>query len=100
VDRLVDEVVGVFAPVEVWLFGSVARSEDDGHSDIDLVVVLDRYDPNDAVALKVRAGRSFSVPAPFDVVFTDPNRVQRRRRIAGTLERAACAHGRLMYRRA
>ena len=96
---LVGELVARFDPIEVWLFGSVARGDDDSGSDIDVLVVLECYDPAQAIELKQRAGQSTVVRAPFDVAFTDAARVQQRRRIAGALERAAVAEGRLMYRR-
>ena len=38
---VVDEVVAACDPVEVILFGSVARGEDGPDSDLDLLVVLD-----------------------------------------------------------
>jgi predicted nucleotidyltransferase len=96
---LVDELVALFDPVEVWLFGSVARGDDDQDSDIDVLVVLERYDPASAITRKQQTSRSTAVRAPFDVSFTDPARMQQRRRVAGTLERAATDDGRLMYRR-
>jgi predicted nucleotidyltransferase len=41
---VVDEVVRAVAPLEVILFGSVARGEDGPDSDIDLLVVFDHID--------------------------------------------------------
>jgi predicted nucleotidyltransferase len=99
VDDLVGGLVVELDPVEVWLFGSVARGEDDGNSDIDLLIVLDHYDRAQAIGLKQRAHRVATVPAPFDAVFTDATRMQQRRRIAGSIERAAVREGRLVYRR-
>jgi predicted nucleotidyltransferase len=96
---LVAELAAEFHPIEVWLFGSVARGDDDADSDLDLLVVLDRYDTSDAIALKRRAARAASVPAPFDVSFTDVTRMAARRHIAGTIERAAAREGALKYSR-
>jgi predicted nucleotidyltransferase len=96
---LASELVALFDPIEVWLLGSVARGDDDGDSDIDMLVVLDCYDPHAASSLKLQMSRSTAVRAPFDVAFTDATRMQRRARIAGALERAALNEGRLMYRR-
>ncbi len=96
---LVFGLVAAFDPLEVWLYGSVARGDDDVDSDIDLLLVLDCYDPATAVDLKQQASRSSTAPVPFDVAFTDMGRMRRRRRIAGTLERAAVNEGRRIYQR-
>jgi predicted nucleotidyltransferase len=98
-DDVVADLIAEFDPLEVWLFGSLARGDDNGDSDIDLLVVLDRYDPDDAISLKRRAGRCVTAPVPFDVAFSDPLRFNHRRRIAGSLERAAVTEGRLVHRR-
>ncbi|MFN0027200.1 MAG: nucleotidyltransferase domain-containing protein [Acidimicrobiales bacterium] len=96
---LVAGLVSEFDPLEVVLFGSVARGDDDGDSDLDVLVVLDAYDPQDAIALKKRAARTAKAPVPFDACFTDPNRRTTRAPIAGTLERAARTEGHVIYKR-
>jgi predicted nucleotidyltransferase len=99
VPDLVQEVVALLEPEAVWLFGSVARGDDDGDSDIDLLVVLSQFDAAETVALKQRVHRSVSVPVPFDVAFTDPERFAQRSGVAGTLERATLLEGRLVHER-
>ncbi len=99
VPQLVDELVELFEPVEIWLYGSVARGDDDGDSDIDLLVVLDTYDPSDAIDLAAQALRTATTPAPFDVTFTDPARFAARSAVPGTIERAALLDGRCVHRR-
>lgn len=96
---VVDDLVSAFGPVEVWLFGSVARGTDDGDSDLDLLVVLDDYDPADAIDLKTQALRAVMSPVPFDVTFTDPGRFDARSVTPGTVERAASREGRCVHRR-
>ena len=75
---VVADLVAEFDPAAVWLYGSVAHDDDDGDSDIDLLIVLDSFDPRDAIALKVRAFKASPSSAPFDVSFTDPDRYQAR----------------------
>ena len=104
--RLVDWVPDVvadldrtFDPVEIWLYGSVARGNDDGNSDLDLLVVLDEYDPADAIGLKTTALRAVTSPVPFDVTFTDPARFEERSAVPGTIERATTLEGQCLHRR-
>ena len=96
---LTTELVALFDPVEIWLFGSVARGDDGSHSDLDIMIVLDRYNTTDAVELKHRALVSTTTPAPFDVAFSDPARMAQRASIVGTIERAVRRDGLLKYRR-
>lgn len=94
---VVAELALAFDPAEIWLYGSLARGDDDGDSDIDLLVVLDEYDPADAIELKTKAYRSVWGPVPFDVSFTDQVRFERRSRVPGTVERAAELEGRRVH---
>ena len=73
---LTADIAGALDPVGIWVYGSVARGHDDGDSDIDVLVVLDRYDPSAAIELKVQAFRCSSIAAPFDVSFTDLERFE------------------------
>ncbi|MFN0091631.1 MAG: nucleotidyltransferase family protein [Acidimicrobiales bacterium] len=93
VEPLARELALEFDAVEIVLFGSVARGDDNADSDVDLLVVLDRYDPADAAALKARAvaaarePRSLSTPrsptptdSPAAVGSPEPSNVRRRPR--------------------
>ena len=75
----------------------MARGDDNGDSDLDLLFVLDDLDTSQSASMKALAARSSDVPAPFDVVFTDLQRLAARRSIAGTLERSAMRDGRRVY---
>jgi Nucleotidyltransferase domain len=94
-----DHWSALFDPVEIWLFGSVARGDDGSDSDLDIMIVLDHYDTVDALELKHRALVSTTTPAPFDVTFSDPERMAQRSVIVGTIERAVRLDGVLKYRR-
>jgi len=94
---IVADLVAEFDPTPVWLYGSVARG--DGDSDIDLLVVLDSFDPRGAIDHEVRAFKASASSAPFDVSFTDPDRHQARSQTPGTIERAAALDGRCLYQR-
>jgi len=96
---VVADLVAEFDPTAVWLYGSLARGDDDGHSDIDLLVVLDSYDPRDAIDLEVRAFKASAASAPFDVSFTDPERHQAPSQTPGTIEGSAVLDGRCLNQR-
>lgn len=98
-DVLAGELAEIFNPIEVWLFGSVARGDDTTDSDLDVLVVLDQYDADQVIALKRRAIKAASCAAPFDVAFSDRARMLQRGQIAGTIERAVRLDGVLKYRR-
>ena len=98
-DVIVADLVTEFDPAAVWLYGSVARGDDDGDSDIDLLVVLDTYEPRDAINLKTGAFKGSTSSAPFDVSFSDPDRYVGRSQIPGTVERATVLDGQCVYRR-
>ncbi|MEZ5218480.1 MAG: nucleotidyltransferase domain-containing protein [Ilumatobacteraceae bacterium] len=94
---VVAELARTFDPAEIWLYGSVARGSDDGDSDLDLLIVLDEYDPADAIELKTTASRAVTSPVPFDVTFTDPARFEDRAAVPVTVERAATLEGRRLH---
>lgn len=99
-DILATEIVTIINPIEVWLFGSVAGGHDNADSDIDLLLVVEPDDRTRSLELDHTIRRTTTVPAPFDLAFTDPVRMSQRRSIAGTIERAAQADGRRLYQRA
>ena len=96
---VVAELVRTFDPAEIWLYGSVAGASDDGDSDIDLLVVLDEYDPADSIELKTTALRAVTRRVPFDVTFTDTARFEDRSAVPGTVERGATLEGRRLHHR-
>ena len=75
---VVDEVVGAVDPVEVILFGSVARGEDGPDSDIDLLVVFDRIEPAEKRPMMARVRSAIETFAPVDVIVADPAEMAQR----------------------
>ena len=65
------EIAAALDPVEIILFGSVARGEDNANSDIDLLVVFDALVPSEKRALMVRVRTASGTIAPIDVLETE-----------------------------
>lgn len=99
VPALTNDIVTSIDPIQVWLFGSVARGDDNPDSDIDLLIVVEHHRRARALELDHTIRRATDVPAPFDLVFTDPSSMTQRDDIAGSIERAAQTDGRLVYER-
>ncbi|MGH2707929.1 MAG: nucleotidyltransferase domain-containing protein [Actinomycetota bacterium] len=95
---VVARIVDGFAPLQVILFGSVARGDDDPDSDIDLLVVFDkiRGRRHDAAVSVLRALRG--LPVPVDIFPTDPVWIDRSGNLPGTL-RVALREGKVVYER-
>jgi predicted nucleotidyltransferase len=99
VPLVVDEVVAAFEPLEVILFGSVARGEDGPDSDIDLLVVFDHLEPEQKRPLMADVRRSIKTVAPIDVLVTDPSEIEARRDQVGSILYWPLREGRSVYRR-
>jgi uncharacterized protein len=97
---VVEEVVRAVHPIEVILFGSVARGEDGPDSDIDLLVVFDHIEPTDKRPMMSRIRSSIETFAPVDVLVTDHAEIADRREDVGSILYWPVREGRVVYRRA
>jgi uncharacterized protein len=68
---VVDEIVAAFNPIEVILFGSVARGDDGPDSDLDLLVVLDKADRSERRQLTRDVRSAIKTFVPVDIVIAD-----------------------------
>jgi len=100
VPLVVNEIVAATDPLEVILFGSVARGEDGPDSDIDLLVVFDHVDHEQKRPLMAKVRRSIETMAPIDVLVTDPAEMASRRDDVGSILYWPLREGRSLYRRA
>jgi predicted nucleotidyltransferase len=98
---VVERVVEQFDPLKVIVFGSVARGEANYDSDLDLLVVFDRVEREDKreLAIQVRLAMT-DVPAPIDVIVADPEEIERRGNMVGTILYPALREGKVLYERA
>ncbi len=96
----VEQIAAALDPVEIILFGSVARGEDGADSDIDLLVILDDVEPSDKRKIMAVARRAITVAAPFDILVTDPIEIAARRHHVGSILYWPLREGKSVYRRA
>lgn len=97
--EVVDDIVRAVDPIKVILFGSVARGEEGPDSDLDLLVVLDTVDPDAKPQLMGEIRRAIQAPVPVNVFVTDPEEVERRRDVVGSLHYWPLREGQAVYER-
>jgi uncharacterized protein len=95
---VVADLVATADPLQVLLFGSVARGADGPDSDIDLLVVLPQVEGNRRHELTVKLARAITAPVPVDLLVTDPAEIAERGDLPGIL-RVALREGRVVYER-
>lgn len=92
VDRLVDR----FHPLRIVMFGSHARGEARSDSDLDLLVVVPSLgDKRETAVAMLKSLRG--IPAPIEVIPTDPDEIRRRGDMPGDVLRAALREGKVVY---
>lgn len=98
---VVERVVERFDPLKVVLFGSLACGEANYDSDIDLLVIFEHVEWEDKreLAIQIRLAM-LDVPAPIDIVVTDPEEIRRRGDMVGSILRPALRDGEVLYERA
>jgi HEPN domain-containing protein/predicted nucleotidyltransferase len=83
VPEVVEDIVRTANPLKVILFGSLARGEHDGESDIDLLVVLDHAPPERRKDLMATLRRAVRAHVPVDIFVTDAAEIARRGHLKG-----------------
>jgi uncharacterized protein len=68
---VVDEIVAAFNPIEVILFGLVARGDDGPDSDLDLLVVLEKADRSERRQLTRDVRSAIKMFVPVSIVIAD-----------------------------
>ena len=99
VPNVVADLATAGQPLQVLLFGSVARDTDGPDSDIDLLVVLPQVEPTRKHELTVKLAQAITAPVPVDLLVTDPDEIAERGDLPGIL-RVALREGRVVYDRA
>jgi predicted nucleotidyltransferase/DNA-binding XRE family transcriptional regulator len=98
IPEMVDRIAELFRPEKVILFGSHARGEAGPDSDVDLLVVMRVRGSRREAQVQVRLALH-DIHVPKDVIVTTPEDFEWRRRIVGTIERAASREGKVLHAR-
>jgi uncharacterized protein len=96
---VVDEVVSACDPVEVILFGSVARGEDGPDSDLDLLVVLDSVEHLERRRVMRHIRSAIHTFVPIDLLVVDRRELESQRTDVGSAVYWPLREGRIVYRR-
>lgn len=98
--EIVADIVRVFDPLKIILFGSLARGEEGPDSDIDLLVVLPHVAAERKAALMGDVRAAITAPVPVDVFVADPAEIARRSHLTGSILYPAVREGILLHERA
>ena len=93
---MVDRIVGRFHPASIMLFGSQARGDTNGSSDVDLLVVMNEVQDKRQAAIAIRR-LLVDIPISKDIVVTTPGEIDRRRSVVGNVIHEAFREGRILY---
>jgi len=93
---MVRRIVRNFHPDKIILFGSQARDSAGPDSDVDLLVVMPVEGPKSEKEIQIGVALG-DFPVPLDIVVTTPERLERRSRFPGTIERPAVLEGKVLY---
>lgn len=97
---VVDDVVAAFDPVQMIVFGSVARGEDRDSSDLDLLVLFDDVAAGDRRALMGQIRGAIGAPIPIDVLVASISEYEARKDLNGSPYYWPAREGRVVYERA
>ncbi len=93
----VKEIVAIANPVRVIAFGSRARGDHHPHSDLDLAVIVDRYDPDTDRRPVWRS--QIPVLMPIDVIVYDVAREREMSDALNSLQWVVAREGVTLYER-
>jgi predicted nucleotidyltransferase len=100
VPEIVDAIVAAADPVQVILFGSVARGDDEPNSDIDLMVVLPELDYAKRHEWMSTLRKAVTQDVPIQIYVTDVRECGRRRDVIGSMHYWPLREGTVVHERA
>lgn len=98
-ERLLNQVVAVFHPRRVILFGSRARGEGDADSDYDLMVVVDDDVPDEWLSSRRRYEARKGIALPVDILPCRESVLNERAQAFGSFAHTILHEGVVVYER-
>jgi uncharacterized protein len=97
IQKYASELASTFHPRRIILFGSYARGDASEDSDVDLLVIMDRFKDADeeAIKMRLRIPRSF----PVDLLVKRSSEMTRRAAAGSGFARTVLQEGKLLYER-
>lgn len=100
VPQVVADLVAACDPLQIIVFGSVARGDEGPDSDLDVLVVLPEADRARRHELMGDLRVAIRAPVPVDVFVTDRREIERRKDVIGSFLYWPLREGRVVYERA
>lgn len=97
--EITKRIVEASQPEKIILFGSHARGDFDGDSDLDLLVVIPGVKHPRAESTRIR-GILRGLFVPVDVIVATPEQIERLGNVFGLVYQAALSDGKILYERA
>jgi len=94
--NLVEQIVSLIRPIQIVLFGSLAREEGSPDSDIDLMVVVPDGSRRRAIAQQLYRDIR-NVRTAFDLVVATPSDLEKHRDNIGLIYRNILKEGKELY---
>ncbi|MBF0305118.1 MAG: nucleotidyltransferase domain-containing protein [Alphaproteobacteria bacterium] len=98
-DRLLNQVVSVFHPRRVILFGSRARGDTHADSDYDLMVVVDDDAPDELLSSRRSYEARKGIPLPIDILPCRESVLRERALAIGSFAHTILTEGVVVYER-
>ncbi|MGE5376205.1 MAG: nucleotidyltransferase domain-containing protein [Bacteroidota bacterium] len=95
IDQVVEQIVEMFKPQKIILFGSYARGNPRPESDVDLLVVMDTSLKESKQSLEIR--RYLDVMFGLDLIVHTPNRLKERVDMGDWFLRDVLNEGKVLY---
>lgn len=96
VSTMVNRIVEQFHPAVILLFGSQARGDADGSSDVDLLVVMNQISDRHKLAVEIQRHLK-EFPISKDIVVATPDDIERLRDVVGTIFYDVVREGKILY---
>ncbi|MDQ2650224.1 MAG: nucleotidyltransferase domain-containing protein [Actinomycetota bacterium] len=96
---MVADLVAAVQPARVIVFGSVARGEDSGDSDLDLLVLVEDLTAKDRRRLMSAIRRAIGAPIPIDILVASVSEYEAGKDVNGSPYYWPAREGRVVHER-